>query len=464
MADKKKEKGMVLMLVVMFTVMLTMLGSAYFFISHREAILALKMERIKVSFYAAEGGVERAKAWLADYKGSIETDYGLTALDPFGGWQIVSGGEAKFKAHIDPDDDNWGKVSKTYIIVSSGSPVCPAGSVGSSMTKPVIEQVIRLNLDRYAFVSDKEWDDADGATGNNGNQRNYFCYLDEFNGRVHSNDQVSILGGTGGIYGDPMFSTSSAIPLVYQISTSEDIWYWSDGLRSGGGTGGGQDLPLNDTDIYPVLNNEIMIFDGFNMGELQSMAGCTIDGDKVIYIRDNSIQYDVANVVIPVGGLLVWVDGNPTILSNPAFEFTGDLTIACSGGMTISGNIICAPDPNKGIIGLVATGNIVIDVPSPEAYGDVKIDAFLKTPNKIESPAWSNAAVPPSRVIVFGAMVQGVRGELGVLLPDTYGVTQYRSGYAIKSTYDSRVIETPPHDYPTSGFITTVWWKEKPTQ
>ena len=72
---------------------------------------------------------------------------------------------------------------------------------------------------QYVYFSDREYE---GGVPPNYKDRIYFSGLDKFKGRVHSNDEISILQC-------PQFSIGS--DNLYQVSTAKDYYYFSSKLR-----------------------------------------------------------------------------------------------------------------------------------------------------------------------------------------------------------------------------------------
>lgn len=371
-SKREREKGSLLAIAAIFSIIIALLCTAYLYISQSENILAIKVRRSREAFYLAENGIDRAKSWIKAQDMSPE-EYnvqvlggasGTDAFDPFTGWNALTGYNGRYRVLIDPDDGNIGMTEKTYVIISSGTATWNMGQPGR--IKTIRETIRAINYTRFSYFSYKEWDDPNGATGNGQGSRHYFTWLDDFDGDVHTNDQISIYGGEPtGPAPPPMFSFYGGI---YDVYTSEDVYYFTDGLRSTGGSGGGNDLSL-PIGQYPV-KGQIEIFKrwdeapGSFLQWIQPLADLSLAGDRTIEIRSNSIAYSPGPVqynMVPEGRL-VYVGGNADIQSWPTSGFEGRLTVAVAGNITITDDINYSTT-TQGIIGLVTEGDIIIDKP-----------------------------------------------------------------------------------------------------
>jgi hypothetical protein len=140
----------------------------------------------------------------------------------------------------------------------------------------------------------------------------------------------------------------------------------------------------------------------------------------------------------------------------------GQVTVASSGNIKVTGNLLCADNPrtnedSEDIIGLVAAKNIIVTKNVKDV--DRTIQASIMTMNPTVSST-TNFNVENYSTIrygylhLYGALVQQARGAVGVL-----GSSSSRFGYLKDYRWDSRLQRIAPPFFPMLFVLRKIsWW------
>ncbi|MFA5858059.1 MAG: pilus assembly PilX N-terminal domain-containing protein [Elusimicrobiota bacterium] len=468
----KNNKGVVLILVIIFNVILSLTGLAFLYMSSNERIFVQDEVQRYRALYVAEAGFERAKSWLQclsqDQKvaGEINPFNGEVIFEP-----IPAAAQGKYSVSIVPDSGNSGKVEKLYVVTSSGS-------VGN-VIKVIKARIKIVNFARFAFFSDMEYPGGATHLGNNWKDRIWTTTADIFSGPVHSNDELSICG-------QPQFS-KNLLTGRYEVSTSSDIFYFNcKQSRTDGGTGDPLNLPSG---LYPKVDR-INMFKDWNLARLKSVAqtksGLVLVGDQNIVLYNTYLTHNGASWPIPseasTSAALVFVTGNVTIKSNK--NISGEvtklqryLTIVSSGSSAANGKMFVTGSINvdtntlssEGMLGLVASNDIIVNVPVSE--NQVAIQAIMMTYKSFWADGWDTKFKPPTNptagyvgikgeIDILGGLIQGVRSCVGQAYASSYA-SDLKTGYKKNFVYDKRVLNRQPPYFPRYFEVKPfVWWEE----
>src|SRR3989339_1576419 len=116
------NKGSVLFMVIICSVIIMYAGLAYMSIIEREQIAALKEIRAYRALCLAESGLERAKSWLISFPLSYEATYGTNQVNPFvSNWNSVAGSPGEYSVMVYPSTENVrGSSTRYYTVTSTG--------------------------------------------------------------------------------------------------------------------------------------------------------------------------------------------------------------------------------------------------------------------------------------------------------------------------------------------------------
>ncbi|MBN2407197.1 MAG: PQQ-binding-like beta-propeller repeat protein [Elusimicrobia bacterium] len=377
--ENKKDRGSVLVITIIVSVILMITGIAYMYMGQMERIFSIREVRGDRAFYLAEAGIERVRSWMLKLPGTPEqyaeevlgVTPGTDPFDPFAGWNTLAsavGGTGQYRIMIDPDNNNPGSADKLYNIISTGT--------ADNVTQCLKTQLRYSDFTRFAYFSMNENNPNAGAFPGK-DDRLYFNSLEKYIGPVHCNDQISVMGGY--VANPTVIPTFfSTYPVTagsnagkYQVSTSSDIYFYEDGLRSSGGDGNTLDIALPAAQ-YPLVDR-IEMFKDRNIKVLQDRAVLSLTGSPSTYtiiLADDSLWYDPpgTNLTLDMPDPVVFSDADIYIRSASGGNFENWLTIAASGTIVIDGDIRYSTSTGPGMLGLVAANDIVIDNNSATGY------------------------------------------------------------------------------------------------
>jgi hypothetical protein len=161
-------------------------------------------------------------------------------------------------------------------------------------------------------------------------------------------------------------------------------------------------------------------------------------------------------MALPINGAL-FVDGGDVNVSG---VLNGRLSIGTNRNIVVVNNITYADDPrthpaSDDMLGLIAEKDVVI---SQNAPYNVEVDAsMLALGNSFLVENWWGIPVKGT-LTLYGGIIQRERGPVGTFSSST---GQKLSGYSKDYHYDTRLIDSPPPFYPTTGDYISLSWKEQ---
>ena len=142
----------------------------------------------------------------------------------------------------------------------------------------------------------------------------------------------------------------------------------------------------------------------------------------------------------------------------------GQLTIACTGDMSIMDDVLYHTDPredpnSKDVLGLISESDIELDA-SPHGpnvdIGDETIMAAVMALQWSFKGGNSHAGSKRGTIHLYGALVQEKRGPFGTYLPSG----NIKTGWEEDFRWDARLAKNPPPCFPTTQQIYKVSWEE----
>lgn len=450
----KKQKGAILILVLVFTIIFTIIGGGILQLIRMVNKTSLRETNLKSAFNVAEAGINYYKWRLAhlpsDFGGSGDYDY----YDPYGG--------------------KIGKFTLTIIPPNIGSTIVTVKSKGTVLADPPISKTIEAKFGKRAFSDYAFLSNTDA----------WFGEGEEVAGKLHSNGGVRMDGESDSTV-DSSRETYQCMPYhgcasPYEIKPG--VW------------GSGENPALwRFPPAYPITAfdfNKISIDLGkmkeiaknqqqyigksntwgwhikFNFGGTFTLYKVTrvwpsygydhTDGWKYRYIDIRS-QTIVGNYSVPASGIIfvednVWVSGEPdqrVTLASANLTGTGSDT-----SIIIHNNITYKEKNGSAALGLIAQKDVLLPKNAPDK---LEIDAILLA-QKGHVYYYYYSGNLKSLIELYGGIITNtvwtwswVSGAGGSVV----------SGYQkTETTYDSYLTFAPPPYFPTRDEYEMISWKE----
>jgi len=341
------QKGIVLIAVIVFILILTIVGAAFLKLAGSEGVLAHREYCLGQSLYLAEAGVERSISYLE----SLSSPPGGTAsFDPFSGSQTLSNGT--YEVSIDPDDNNPTTAKKVYAIISTGRVGTP------QIAKTVQVSAETVTVFSLALFGDDDVSLEGGFTsdGYNSTLGSYASQEPTLDGNVGSNQNIFLEGTPTTVQGNVSAGGSVTISgggtitgtteeganQVDLPSVDTDINYHSSNNDN-------SDIGLTDNGVNPINESGALVLDGGDNLNLDAgnyyFTGIEISGNSTLTIVGEVNLYVSGNCGMS-GSALVNEAEDPTDFT----LYSNGSSIDLSGGGTFYGAIY-APSANINISG-----------------------------------------------------------------------------------------------------------------
>ncbi|MFC1544418.1 DUF4900 domain-containing protein, partial [Gemmatimonadota bacterium] len=427
-------RGSALMAAFWMLVILLVAGLAASFSTTTEIELSGNQRVQAQLFYLAEGGVAQVKKYLdglgTPFEGSGPTQSAPVQVNletPIGGVGV----SGRFTAYVDRQNNLQGKPTKFLAITVR------AQMQGNPMSAVIQEMVGQDNFAKYAYFTDQETSSITGGIV-------WFKTGDILRGPVHSNDQFNIDG-------DPIYLkevTTSASSVNYAAGVNnpdfrEGITFNVDPVE----------LP-GDTGLIMVKSQEA---DGLYFAGNQTLELAYEPATDYAYVivdpAGAATEYQ-----LPLNGV-IYVDGDCEIEGT----LHGQLTVACSGDMYLTDDILYTTDPrvdpsSTDLLGLVADGNVYVAATAEnlDAGDETFMCVLMALGTSFAAENYASGS-PRGYLRVIGGIIQDQRGPVGTFNPSTGNIV---SGYDKDYVYDGRLADSPPPAFPTTGIVVTLAWKQ----
>jgi hypothetical protein len=406
-----------------------LVGSAIFILGNSEGDIVEYAVDDARAFYVAEGGLERARAWLGALQ---END---PNADPVGVvFQDQALGGGRYTAEI--RDDVPGSWITAYEVVSTGE---MDGAV-----RQVKAVLIGETFARYQwFVERGGW--------------KWFQTGERFEGPVHTNFAIQIdgdpwFGGRVTSAGNVLTIKQGSDPTFmrgYELNVESiplpGADYLSD-LQTRALNGG---LPVP---ALPGSDNFYTVEFGPTAGQM-TYTGLHVKKNGTVKVVDGPHTTELAGL-----NGAIWFDD--TIAAKGTLD--GQVTLGSGGNIEIWDDIIYEDStpgsgPNPGcddVLGLIATRDIVISY-TPENQHDCEVHGVLMALEKnIEAEDYMHHA-PRGTFVIYGGMIADYSIHLG-----QFDAGVCTSGYVRDYRYDPRLFYMPPPFFPTTGRYLVCSWEE----
>lgn len=425
------QSGHILIAVLAVTVAVLLMGSALFLIGAGESDLVDYTVDSARAFWLAEGGVERARAWLQELAGEfppVFPDSTKFLMEPLGG------GTYSAAARRVPGGSPW---VRRYEVVSTGE-------IGGAVSQ------VRVILQSETFAQYMYFADE--------MEEIWFITGDRLDGRVHANGYLHIAG-------DPWFGM--------KVTSAEDemiVRSGSDPTFEGGYELGVEEIPLPVPADLAVTVRADAQADGVYGGPLSGRYAKY----EVILGREGwvgSLSYRSysriggsyrwsgwTDVYIPDTNGMAWFD-EPVHVQG---VLDGQLTIGSSEDVYISDDIIYEDStpghgPDVGgddVLGLVSAGNVIVEM-TPANMDDVEIHAHMLALDRSFTAERYWDGPPRGTLTLYGGFAQQRQGAVG-----QFNYSGIIHGYQKDYHYDMNLLTHSPPGYPPTGKYRLVLWEE----
>ena len=424
------DRGSALVGVMAITTAVLLVGVSIFMLGRAEGDIVEYAVDDARAFYVAEGGLERARAWLGDL---MESD---PSANPVGvAFEDQSLGGGYYTVEI-VDDLSIGSWLVAYEVV------CTAGV--DDATRQIRTFMMPETFAKYQWF-------AEGGGGQ------WFCTGERFDGPVHVQEDLLIDG-------DPWFSCRVTAGAGLTMEDGSDPTFAQ-----------GYELNVGEIPLPSVAEIDAAVKTAALNGGLY--AG-TLPKNKDFYhvtLASPSVGELTYEGLRPQGGGYLNVDG-PHVVDisslngavwfedNIAIEGTldGQITIYADGDVEIWDDILydastpgAGPDPEcDDVLGLIAGGDIEISYTLPN-QNDCEIHGVMIALGKNFQAERHTKYPPRGSLIICG----GIIAEQSILCGE------YEGGYCVHGyerdyRFDARLRRMPPPFFPLTGRYIVYSWQE----
>ncbi len=427
------ERGSVLLVVLIIMAAVGAIATGMSFMARTESALASNDVQDKETFYLAESGVEEAITYLntlgEPFKGT-----GTNHDQPYAFLNGATRQHGQVTVYLDSKDSNTGAATR-YVQIQAR-----AVNDNGRVAKAVAVRIGQQNFSRYAYFSDIEL----RSTGS----KIWFATGDNLYGPVHTNDQFHIAG-------TPTFheaASSVNATLDYNAGGPPvDVPDFKKGV-----TLGAPAIPL-PTDLS-VLKAKSRATDGLYLTGMTTAKivisyNAGLGRSQLIVTKDSgsAVTYE-----LPANGV-VYVDGIAEVSGN----LKGVLSITAKNDLRIVDDVVYHTDPrvdptSTDILGLISEKNVVMAATAANLdSGDETVMASIMALGESFTAENYASGSPRGKLKLYGGVIQERRGPVG-----TFNSRGPVSGYQKSYNHDTRLLDTPPPSFPTTGQIERISWKQ----
>ena len=438
----RNQRGSVLLAVLGFLFLAMGLVETILYLSSTHRKIAQRQVNMEQAMFVAEAGLERGARFI---------ESNIVVLAGTSGSTNGSGAVGSGSYYYQVSRSN----STTYSIVSTGT------------VNGVSRTVSLLRIYQPTYAEFALWSQTNGVI--------WFKHGEEFDGRVHADDQL-------------YFDVTGGGPIFHQTVTSGAGTY----SVNGGSIG---DVEF-DQGFYLNTFEGTMADVDFNSSSSTSLknvattGGLVLQGNTTITFNGGTLSiinsragWSTAHTYTPPSEGIIYVanatSGTSSTRSGTVYfvggTVKGRMTIVTEADMTVGGNITYKTDPTTNpsstdALGLISMADVWVGTSAPN---NLQIDAAIMATgvapgnsnqgsfgvinyNDASSPHLGNRGT----LTIYGGIVQEVRGAVGTFNSST---GQTSTGYAKNYSYDPRFISTPPPYYPViSSEVRFSQWQEGP--
>jgi hypothetical protein len=442
----KQNKGMVLLLVMAFSFVLTTVGTSFIYMyGMQEQFTRAEVNRTRC-LYLAEAGLERSMSLLG--AGELKTS------KPFGGPVIMEPAtvanpyQGYFEVEITTVNATLADGSKQYqyIIMSSGTVGNPA--LGAKFQKTVGATLTPGLLD-YIWATGKE-----PLGGNNLTDRIYlFSGLDEFSGGGYFRSNLQLNSFRTDVFKetddhqyhieirDPIDAGDP--PYFYCFEQADSIWL--DNNQASLGRKGPTKVDFFKNIKLDELNTMGYLAQTGSQNYWGDVGNITIDGaGKRVLINSTWIPINPSTPVVFIhGNIGNWRPGICTGLnSSTPLQSQCPLVIVSSGSITITGPLNSIRSGGKitgGPLLLIANRSIVIST-AIASGAQANLDAYCVARDTFYVANLQEIA--GANLYITGGVMMGCRGDVGRANATATSMNT-AFGFAKKVVFDPRFMTDP---------------------
>ena len=426
-------RGSALVAVMGIITAVLLVGVAIFILGHSEGDVVEYAVDDSRAFYIAEGGLERARAYLTALE---EADPNANPVGTTFSGQNLGGGLYTVEILEDANPYGW---LDAYEVVSTGAK--------DGVLRQVKATVVAETFAIYQWF-----------IGSTGGGFSWFRTGERFEGPVHLNGNIDVDGDPwfGGIVragGHENFTMGSNPTFVrgYELGVEQidlprpiDVRATLKIKAEGGGA------------PYPKIGPNGAYWNVVLQGDFLTAEAFDRNGEPIPGAQGEVLDFATINGAI-------WF--NDDIHLSGILD--GEITIGVDGDVHIVDDVLYAgATPGSGpgldcddILGVVAAGqsqgNIIIDYNTANANDCELHGVFMALSNTIEAEDYQHYQ-PRGELILYGGMM----AQSAIHIADYNNGGQLKSGYYRNYHYDSRVMTLPPPFFPFASNFSLATWEE----
>lgn len=441
----RNEEGSALLIVMLLSLVMVMIATAFFSIAGSEAKLSQGQLDSQRAFWLAEAGIERALLWLSDQP--TPPNHDTLLFD-----RVPGPDTGNYTVTVLVDSLAMWAVEKGFMIESIGR--------SGNLDRRIRQRVNMISFAQYAYFTDRETTPSGGSI--------WYTSSDDIYGLFHTN-------GTIRIRGDTRFHGK-----VTSASDHMTGWWGSNVYEASGWPVGGNDpyfadgfelnvpeipLPAHTMDIRAeAFTNGLLLphESEVQLGRIGSGNGT--DAPGWLRYRDTADTNWVAVDLSTLGTRIIYCDDDLHLQG----VLDGELTIASRNDVYITDDILYHGSDATGkplagcndLLGIIAEDNIIyayeLDGMGNLLTQDLIVDGVMMAMNT-SITAQDYSQHPPRGVLtIWGGLIQRYRGPVG-----TFNSTgAIGTGYAKNYNYDPRVTTRTPPGFPMTGVYERKEWEE----
>lgn len=422
---RNSARGIALYLTLITLAILSILGFGLVTVTTSHGKANLNLENSSKAYYIARTGIARAMNCIKDdYWWATSSEYVL---------QTSSYGTNRISVWA--PTSNLTSSRKVWKITSTGE---YAGS-----TRVLTAWMELESFALFCYFSDNE---------KIGSTTIWFSGRDRLEGPVHTNGYFSI--NTNPVFTSRVTSSNNG-DSYYTSSPSRkykqgNVWYtdpfkfyrYYSNYNQDEPTSGGQDF------FFAGGQPEVPL--PANANEIKTLADKNYTYDLYIKFNESgtaTVKYKVGSVwktdTLDTSNLTIHTTQNVYFQDNNC-KLNGRTTVAADKTIYLQ-NSVEYKNTATDVLGLVAGANITIDT-ATNVQKDIKIHATMMALNGSFSVADYNKGIRRGYIRLFGGLIQDSRGAVG-----TFNGTTTQTGYDKDYKYDTKLANSPPPNYPTTG-------------
>jgi Tfp pilus assembly protein PilX len=421
---KSHRRGIAMVMVIMMIFICSVLGYAAISLATIDSQTCTQQQIALQALNMARAGLFRARAQLRnDYSWGSTQSYQYTLID--GGYTVS----------VWPSPNNAGSTQKLWQVTSVGT--------YRSATRTVTAWMLLESFAKYAYFTNSElsssggtiWftssDAITGPAGTNG----FFS----FNHTPQFSDKVTSANNNDGDYTAAAYSYSQGGTVTNNPS---QFYRYASNYTT--------DYPTayQSSPNFSFSGGQPQVTLPTNTGTVKNAATLSLTGNATIVFNSNgtaTVTQSGQSQTVSTAQATIYVSNGTATVSGTV---SGHVTVGADNGINIPASVVYN-DPTSDVLGLVTPAAITVTA-SANTVADLTIDASMMSFSNSFTVQNYSSGVARGTLHVFGGIIQWYRGPVGTLNSSTGAIV---TGYAKDYKWDSKLLDQPPPNFPTTGNI-----------